>query len=235
MSIFKKNIKTIIVALLIGVLIWFVYDIHFKYTINEYQGHQIEKQLKKDFAKNSKGFEMVREFQSELGNISDLQFSRTDNYIRFEIKSDSFPADIYDWIHVSAGETSQTDIKFIGISEKDSIVAEYENEQFKIGKPWVISFEGKKSNPDLKQILSLKNIDLEDLNTIQILLNATNSIGFEKNDSIVKLQYAGHWGESYNYVLPIKNLNQSVGFKKISENWYSLHYQNGLFCGYTDW
>ncbi len=231
----KKNIKYVIGLLLIGGLTWFAYDIHFKFVINEYQGNQIKKQLKKDFVKNSKGFEKIREFQSELGNISDLQFSKTDDYIRFKIKSDSLPTENYDWTRISAGETSINDLKYIGISEKDSIVTEYENEKFTVGKPWIISYDGKKSNPELKQILSLKNIDLENLNTIKKLLKETNSIGFEKNDSIIKLTYAGHWGESYNYVTPIKNLSRNENWEELSEKWYSFHYVNGLFCGYTDW
>jgi len=221
--------------LLIGGLVWFAYDIHFKFVINEYQGNQIEKRLKKDFAKNSKGFDKISEYQSEFGNISDLQFSKTDDYIRFEIKSDSFPTDIYDWIQISAGETTNTDLKFLSTTENDSIVTEFENEKFTVGKPWVIYFEGGKSNPDLKQILSLKNIDLENLNNIEKILKETNTIAFEKNDSIIKLRYAGHWGENYNYVTPIKNISSTENWDELSEKWYSFHYVNGLFCGYTDW
>ncbi|MCK0158917.1 hypothetical protein MWU65_17145 [Cellulophaga sp. F20128] len=235
MRTFKKNIKYIIGLLLIGGLVWFAYDVHFKFVINEYQGNQIEKRLKKDFAKNSKGFDMISEYQSEFGNISDLQFSKTDDYIRFEIKSDSFPTDIYDWIQISAGEMTNTDLKFLSTSENDSIVTEFENEKFTIGKPWVIYFEGRKSNPDLKQILSLKNIDLENLNSIEKILKETNTIAFEKNDSIIKLRYAGHWGENYNYVTPIKNISSTENWDGLSEKWYSFHYVNGLFCGYTDW
>lgn len=235
MKTFKKNIKYIIGLLLIGGLIWFAYDIHFKFIINEYQGNQIEKRLKRDFAKNSKGFEKIRELQSELGNISDLQFSTTDDYIRFEIKSDSLPMDNYDWIRIYAGKTTNTDLKFIGLNGRDSIITEFDNERFTVGKRWLISFEGRKSNPDLKQILSLKKIDLEHLNTIEELLKETNSIAFEKNDSIIKLLYAGHWGESYNYITPIKNLSKNESWDKLSEKWYSFHYINGLFCGYTDW
>ena len=221
--------------LLIGGLSWFAYDIHFKYVINEYQGNQIAKQLKKDFTKNSKGFKIVGKLPSELGNISELQFSKSDDYIRFEIKSDSSPIDNFDWIHISAGETSSFDTKFIEVSANNDIIVQYENEQFPIESPWIISFKGKRTNPDLKQILSLKKLDLETLTIIEKLLNQTNTIAFEKNDSIIKLRYAGHWGENYNYVTPIKNLSANQNWEKLSENWYSFHYLSGLFCGYTDW
>ena len=235
MSIVKKNIKSIIGLLLVGIVIWFAYDVHFKYVINEYQGNQIGKQLKKDFVKNSKGFEKIIALQSELINISDLQFSQTDDYIRFEIKSDSLPTDDYDLFQIYAGKETNNTLKYIGISEKDSIIIEYENEIFKVGEPWVISFNGKKSDPELKQILSLKKIDLEYLNTIEKLLRETNSIAFEKNDSIIKLRYAGHWSENYNYITPVKNLSKNENWDKLSKNWYSSHFKNELFCGFTDW
>lgn len=231
----KKNIKTIIGLLLIGVIIWFAYDIHFKYVINEYQGNQIQKRLKKDFANNSIVFDQINEYQSQFGNISNLQFSETDDHIHFEIKSDSFPNDINDWVRIAAGETTNMDLKFLAIAKNDSILIEFENEKITVGKPWVISFEGGKSNPDLKQILSLKNINLENLNTIEKFLKETNSIAFEKNDSIIKLRYAGHWGENYNYLTPIRSLTNNESWDKLSEKWYSFHYKNGLFCGYTDW
>lgn len=38
---------------------------------------------------------MVSEFQTELGIISDLQFSKTDDCILFKIKSDSFLTNKY--------------------------------------------------------------------------------------------------------------------------------------------
>lgn len=235
LSILKKYIKHIIGLLLIGIIIWIAYDIHFKHVINNYQGRQIEKQLKKDFVKNSKGFEMISKYQSEFGNIWDLQFSKTDDYIRFEIKSDSFSTDIYNWNRISAGETTKGDVKFLGVTKEDSILTKFNNEQFTVGKPWVISFHGKKSNPDLKPILSLGNISLENFNTIEKLLKETNSIAFEKNDSTIMLRYAGHRGESYNYVTAVKNISPKENWNKLSEKWYSFHYKSPLFCGYTDW
>ena len=185
--------------------------------------------------KTQKSFEMMSVFQSEIGNIFDLQFSMSDDYIRFKIKSDSIPKDNYDWTRISAGETSNQEVKFIGISEKNGIIAEYKHEQFVIKKSWIISFEGKKSNPHLKQILSLENINLDNLNTIENILKETNSICFEKNDSIIMIRYAGHWGENYNYVSPIADFNPNNNWNKLSEKWYSFHYKDGLFCGYTDW
>ena len=230
-----RNIRVVIGILLVVVIIWFSYEIHFKYAIDRYQGSLIEKQLEKDFVVNTKFFQIINEIKSGIGNISHLQFSKTGDYLEFEIKSDSFTDMNYDQLPVSAGETSNQDLKFIKISDDKNIIAKYANEEIVVEKPWSIEYKGKKTNPDLEQILSLKNLNIKKLEIIEDVLNGTNTIQFEKNDSLIIIRYAGHWGESYNYVTPLKNLNERRNWKKLSEQWYSSHYIDGLFCGYTNW
>ncbi|WP_417590414.1 hypothetical protein [Owenweeksia hongkongensis] len=229
----KNRVKWLGLTVLLGLILWFAYDLHFKYLINDYQARQIEKRLQQNFHDNRDSFNELLTFSRQLSTIKSLEF-RENGQIYFQIYDTIQDRKAFDNDFISIGNNSSTEVLDIQFKGNNTILVISEDQDF-LSKSWIIDYEGDIGNPIVEKLLSYNNISLEQLKELDKKLDKANCQGLDKNDSLITIQFVGHWGESFNYLFPLTNKSDSKQWHKLEDNYYWEHYQNGLFCGWTDW
>ncbi len=215
--------------------LWFSYEFYLFEAINDYQKEQIEKKLISNFEENPDAFKKIDLIKPALGKIYELEFRKNQDYIQFQIQSDSLAIRHTGAQLINIGNSEGPAWEFVELKKDNSILVSLEGNLTLIEKRWVIHFAGPRSHPNLKDILALQNINLKDLDLLEEIINETHCLAFEKNDSIIKLRFAGHLLDSFNYAFLLGNQKPNSNWKKLSEPWFHFYYQSGLYCGFTDW
>lgn len=220
--------KWTVLSILLGLIFWVAYDLHFKYVINDYQAKQIEEQLQENFHRNRDDFDKVVTFP----NMFSVEF-RENEHISFQVYNTSLDRFSIDNI-IIIDNSSVLDVKDIEFLDNNSTLVLSGEQTFTYDK-WIIDFEGELNNPIVEKLLSYYNISPEELKELKKNLDKINCSAFDRNDSLISIRYAGHWGEGFNYLFPLTHKAENNNWKKLEDNYYWEYYQNDLFCDLTDW
>jgi len=229
----KNRIKWTGLTILLGLILWFAYDFHFKFVINDFQANQIEKQLQDNFHENQDKFDDLLIFSKQIKRLESVEF-RENGQINFQVYDTSLNRTSLDNNFISIGDNSifdVTDIEFLG----NNSIEVFSGDQAFVYDNWIIDFEGEINNPLVNTLLSYNKINPAELKELKQKLYKIDCYGFGKNDSLITIRYTGHWGESFNYLIPITDKTHKADWNKLEDNYYWEHYRNGLFCGWTDW
>ncbi|MGB5927073.1 MAG: hypothetical protein WBH03_02810 [Cyclobacteriaceae bacterium] len=224
----KNSIKWIGLTTLLGSILWFAYDLHFKFVINDYQAKQIERRLQENFHKNRDDFDKLLIF-SKVFHIE----LRENGQISFQVYDTSLDRKSID-NYINIDDSSIFDVKDIEFSDHNSTLV-LSGEQTLTFDKWIIDFEGEMNNPIVEKLLSYNKISTEELKELKKNLEKINCSAFDRNDSLITIRYEGHWGESFNYLFPLTHKAENNNWNKLEDNYYWEYYQNALFCGWTDW
>lgn len=220
---------------ILSVLILFVsYDVYFKYKINYLQEKQIEQSIQANYWDNQINFQELINYSKTIEEISDLEFFENE-FIHFQIY-DSVSYDLNRMSNlIELGKDAyNVYAKDIVFSDTNSIIVIAE-EGKQVLENWAISFKGKMTDSIVIKILSYNRIGLEELKQIRQRMEKVNCNAFNKNENLLTLRYKGHWGESFNYQIPLRDSVHMESWNKLSDNYYWEHHQEELFCGWTDW
>lgn len=229
----KNILKWLVTFTVIGLIVWFFYDFHFKYVINEYQAKKIEKRLQDNFYNNQNSFKEILTFSKQFSKLENLEF-KENGLVRFQVYDNSLDRTNYDPNFIIIGENSIFEVLDINFLENNDFEVILEDTVLSL-ENWIIDFEGKMSDPLIKKLLSYNEISLDQLQQLNKKLNQINCHGFDKNDNLITIRFIGHWGESFNYLIPLTDQTKRVVWNKLSDNYYWEHYRNPLFCDWTDW
>lgn len=230
----KKNIiKWIGLTTVFSLLLWFAYDFHFKYVINQYQARQIEKRLQDNFYNNQDSFDDMLTFSKQLSRLENVEF-REKGEISFKVYDTLINRTTFNSNFISIGNNSTFDVSDIEFLDSNAIEVFSEGRTLKVDN-WGVDFEGKINDSIVKKLLAYNNISVNQLKQLKQKLGKIDCIGYDKNDSLLTIRYLGHWGESFNYLIPLTNKFDAQNLNKLAGNYYWEHYQNELFCEWTDW
>lgn len=231
----KRRVLLTFSTLLTALALWFCYDFFFYDIINNYQKQKTEKRLIENFEKNSAVFDKIDSLKPNLGEIFDLKFHDYQDFIQFRIQSDSANINQWDIRTLTLDEENLPLWKFYFLNKTTSLFGMHDEEIFMIPKPWTINFSESRTHSTGLALLAIQNYKLEDLEQIEEILRESNCLAFEKNDSVIKLRFAGHQMDNFNYILPLPGIEPHPKWKKLSHQWFYLCQQSGLYCGETDW
>ncbi len=229
----KFRIRSIGLATLIGAVLWFVYDVHFKFVINSYQAKQIEKQLEENFRNKKDGFNDFFALTQGIGILENVTFGE-DEKVNFQFDIGSFDGGYEERFSIILGDEIYCGIQDIVFSDSNRIFL-YLEDTVVSKENCTIFFRGTKQDPFIEKLLAYSGTSLQQLNVIEQKLKEINCIGFGKNRNLLTIRYRGHWGESYNYVRPLKEGLIPGNSYQLENNFYWEHFEFGLFCGWTDW
>lgn len=223
-------------TILLALALFISYEVYFKFVINDFQIKQIEKELQLNFQKNQEQFHEFVNYSKGIGRIENLEFFGKKG-VRFQISDSLLLSKKETWAEsnfIQVGNDIEIVTKDILFSDTNSITITTAYGVLSLGN-WVIDFDGKITDSIVVKILSYNNIRLEELKGIQQKMEKVNCIAFDKNENLLTLRYKGHWGESFNYQIPLKDSVYLENWNKLSDNFYWEHYHEELFCGWTDW
>lgn len=229
----KNRVKWAGLTVLLGLMLWFAYDFHFKFVINAFQAKQIEKRLQENFHDNRIGFNELLTLSRQLNTLESVEF-RENRKIHFQIYDSIQDRNAFENDFISIGNNSSSNVSDIQFKDNNNILVISDDQAF-TSDSWTIDFQGEIGNPLVEKLLSYNNISLEQLKELEEKLGKINCQGFDKTDSLITIRFAGHWGESFNYLFPLTDKSDNKQWNKLADNFYWGHYQNGLFCGWTDW
>ena len=214
-------------------ILWFAYDFHFKFVINDYQAKQIEKRLQDNFYKNQDKFGDLLTFSKQINRLESVEFTEN-GQISFQVYDTSLDRNSLDNYFISIGDNATFDVTDIEFVDNNSIEV-FSGDQAFVYDNWIIDFKGETNNPLVNKLLSYNKINPAELKELKQKLDKIDCDGYDKNDSLITIRYMGHWGESFNYLIPITQRVNNEDWNKLEGNYYWEHYHNGLFCGWTDW
>lgn len=229
----SKRIKWIFLSIVMVSLVIFSHDIYFKYVINDYQVQQIEKEIQENYDKHQNKFQELIRFSQELGNIELFEFAEN-KLVTFQILDSTFDASNFNSSYLNIGEGSSADCEDVNFLQGDSIEISSGNYKL-VSHNWRLEFQGKLDNLVAKKILAYKKANPADLRLLQQKLEEVNCSGFQKNDSLINFRFIGHRDENFQYNFPLKPILNKKGWNKLDDQLYWSHYQNGLYCGLTDY
>ena len=123
-------------------------------AINDYQKEQIEKKLISNFEENPDAFKKIDLIKPALGKIYELEFRKNQDYIQFQIQSDSLAIRHTGAQLINIGNSEGPAWEFVELKKDNSILVSLEGNLTLIEKRWVIHFAGPRSHPNLKDILA---------------------------------------------------------------------------------
>jgi len=233
MSKKKKWILFASIMVIASLTLWLSYDFHLKYVINNYQEKRIEKQLQVNFKSHLEDFEDLVTFSRELGTLENLEFYKT-GIIRFDLRDSLLIDSLLSDTNIINVDDDELDV-IENLRFTDSTLFIKSSESESTYKNWMIWYRGRIDNPSVEKLLAYNQITLEQLSQLKNKLDKIKCEAFSKTDSLLTIRYAGHSGECFNYIVPLKPIKISDEWVKLADNYYWEHYRNGLFCGWSDW
>ncbi len=234
MKLYRTNwIKWLGLIILLGLIIWFFYDNFLKFEINNYQAKQIEKRLQKNFKENQDDFQDLMNYSKHFPILENLVFGDNE-FISFQVYDSLVDIRKNDHIFIMTGEKADYHIQDIKFLDGNTISVLFDDQQI-THKNWTIDFQGKMTEQIVEKLLFYNNISIDQLENLKQKLDKINCSGFNKNKNSITIRYIGHWGESFNYIIPLRDSIDKDSWNKLDDNYYWEHYVNGLFCGWTDW
>jgi hypothetical protein len=222
------------IAILSGFVIWVSYDFYFKFIINDIQANRIEKRMQKNFEKNKDLFTEFLAFTDSFDQNIEIHFLPNEE-VQFYLQDSLFDK-TENKEFLSLGKHSYFNINYVKLLDSNEIEYSFESQESEILKQnWSIEYRGKFQNKHFKELLRYNNISESEIKEIELALNKIECIGLNKTDSLITIRYLGHWGESFDYLIPLTNKIDTDNWNKISTQFYSHHCKNDLFCGWTDW
>ncbi|MDP1816747.1 MAG: hypothetical protein Q8K92_20000 [Leadbetterella sp.] len=215
-------------ATLLWLIIWFAYEFHFKYVINEYQKKQIAIDIQTNFWDKRQSFEELRDFSKKLGMLRNLEFEGNGN-ICFEVYDSLMNGNTTVANFIFAGEDS--DIVFL---ENNEILSFSASGRFTC-KDWRIEFLGDKSHYTVERLLAYNGNTIDELNQLEQKLEDINCEGFDKDKNAIAIRFAGHFGEGFEYIIPLTDTLNVENWNKLTDDFYWIHFSQPMFCGWTDW
>ena len=135
---------------------------------------------------------------------------------------------------MNIGKYSSDSIQDITFSDSNTLLVSYLDTSILLHN-WVIDFDGNVHNPLVGKLLAYDNTTINQLKQLKPLLQKINCSHFDKDENLIRVRYAGHWGESFDYIIPITNTVNKGSLNNLSDNYYWEHRLSELFCGLTDW
>lgn len=163
-----------------------------------------------------------------------LSHHRTPGYVSFQVYDTLLDRTSFDNNFISIGDNPPFEVSDIEFLDNNAIEVSSGEEVFTF-ENWVVDFYGKTNDPLVKELLAYNDITTDQLHQLRQKLDRIDCNGYDKNDSLITIRYVGHWGESYNYIIPLDIKFDNNNWNKLATNYYWEHCQNGLFCGWTDW
>ena len=229
----KNIIKWTGLTIVFGLILWIAYDFHFKFVINDYQARQIEKRLQDNFHDNRDRFNDLLTFSKQLSRLESVEFGEN-RQVSFQVYDTLLDRTTLENNFITIGDNSTVEVSDIDFIDSNSIKVKSGDETFLFNN-WIVDYEGELDSPIVKKILAYNNISIDQLKQLNQKLGNINCNGFHKTDSLITIRFVGHWGESFNYLFPLTKKPNNEYWNKLTANYYWEHYQNGLFCGWTDW
>jgi len=214
-------------------LLWFAYDFHFKYIINDYQARQIEKRLQQNFHNNRDSFQDLIAFSQNFSRLEGVEF-RNNGQIRFQVYDTLLDREALDNNFISIGDNPTFEISNLEFVDSNAVEVTSGDQTFQLNN-WILDFEGDISHVMVNKLLSYNNANTDLLEQLKQKLDNVNCFAYDHNDSLLTIRYVGHWGEGFNYLFPFTHNAEKTHWNELIDNFYWEHYQHDLFCGWTDW
>lgn len=221
-------VKTSILVVLI-VLIWGVYLTYVKPEIKADKMSEMESDLRRNFYSKAADFNEFINLSNQIGKIRNLQFNSM-NQVSFQIyNSSKLPDNNLDYT-IDLGDDTLLTIDDIHFLDSNRIQVHL-NDTLYLLNHWIINFDGSRDHPLLEKVLIFSGINLKQFNSIERYLKLVDCIWFDKSDVAIVFRYRGHWGEGFNYVIPINKTFKTSHLNSLSKEVYWEYYITGLYCG----
>ena len=233
----KKIIKRttlIILIVFISISIYLAYDIILFDYFNNKHLEQKKVELVNNYYKNENSFIEFSSFIEEIGNVQNLEFYPP-NRIRFSLysKNHDLNGEVGPWVFEINQDNVELNIDY-QFNKGDSIILSYNDTISEIGV-WRFFVDTKLSDKRIIPLIEYLNIPAKKLSIIKRGLSNLNCKALTKNNQFIKFRYAGHFGESLDYIIPLRKIEMENEIVKIKD---PFHYgiTNGyIYCGRTEW
>lgn len=226
----KRKILSTLLIIFISISGYIIYDVLLFDYFNELRLEKRKVKLVENYHKNEDSFKKFNSMIEGIGNINNLAFNEP-NKVRFSVFGK-----IYDSIDIAPiiidinKDSLDIDYEFkddaVTLTFSDTIL-EFDN--------WKFYIDTDLNDKRITRLLDYINITPRKLNTIKNELKNLNCKALTKNSKLIKFRYAGHFGESLDYIIPLKHEEIENEIIKIKDVFYYGITSDFIFCGVTKW
>lgn len=227
-QVLKGVVKGSILVVLIAML-WGAYLAYGLPEIKAYKKRGMESSLTNNFYSKTAYFNDFISFSKQINVLRDLQFS-ANNKVSFQINNPTKLQDYNVDNTIVLGDEATFNIDDIHFLDSNRIEVHIKDTSYLLNC-WSIVFDGSKDHPLLEKVLTYAELNLKQLNSIEIFLKQVDCVWFDKSDTAIIFRYRGHWGEGFNYVIPINKTFKMFHLNSLSKEVYWEYYKTGLYCG----
>jgi len=229
-----KKGTTIILIILISISGYLIYDLFLFDYLNNMRLEQKKVELVDNYYKNETSFKNFSSLIKEIGNVDNLEFYEP-NQISFSIYSKNHDSynDVEPWFIdiISDNVNLKMDFRF---NKDDSINMSF-NDTIEKNNAWHFYVDTNLNDKRIIQLLEYIDVTPTKLSLIKKELSNLNCKALTKNNQLIKFRYAGHFGESLDYIIPFSPNNVEFEIVKIKDQFhYGITYDI-VYCGITKW
>lgn len=233
-----KTTRGKILALLFIVFIsisgYVISDLFLFDYFNNKRLEQKKVELVENYYKNEDSFTKFKSLIEGIGNVSNLQFFEP-NQISFSIFSKNYDSnndiaplvlEIY-----NDGDSLTMDYQF----NKDYSITLNNTDSVETFSKWQFYIDTDQNDKRIIQLLDYIDVSPEKLITIKNELSNLNCKALTRNNQLIKFRYAGHLGESLDYIIPLNQEEIENTIIKIKDKFHYGITNDFIYCGITKW
>lgn len=226
----KRKILSISVFTVVVFTGWLSYDLYFRQVLNNYERSARQQEMIENFEANKEAF---NDFSRDATSLSIQRFSLFEHdSIELELASEMHDNSGIRTVHI--GKLPYEKIDVVYLNDSGHLVQVRGLDTFQ-DKRWHFIFHGKLDHSHLNRVFPIRKINREALKALKREMVQLDCHEYSWTPNSVTLRYAGHWGESLEYVFVHESSEIDSAWNKLGGNIYWSHRRNGLFCGRTDW